>query len=40
MIQEKEISQNIVAGEGEVIIHIKDLYKRFGEQSCPQRFQP
>jgi len=31
MIQEKEISQNIVAGEGEVIIHIKDLYKRFGK---------
>jgi phospholipid/cholesterol/gamma-HCH transport system ATP-binding protein len=38
MIQEKEISQNNVAGEGEVIIHIKDLYKRFGDNNVLNGF--
>ncbi|MEP0132552.1 MAG: ATP-binding cassette domain-containing protein [Eudoraea sp.] len=31
MLQEKESSNNTVANESEVIIHIKDLYKRFGK---------
>ncbi len=31
MIQEKESSNNTMANESEVIIHIKDLYKRFGK---------
>jgi len=30
MIEEKESFNNTVTGESEVIIHIKDLYKRFG----------
>lgn len=38
MIQEKEISQNNVAREGEVIIHIKDLYKRFGDNNVLNGF--
>lgn len=31
MLQEKESSNNTVTTESEVIIHIKDLYKRFGK---------
>jgi phospholipid/cholesterol/gamma-HCH transport system ATP-binding protein len=31
MLQEKESSNNTVTDEGEVIIHIKDLYKSFGK---------
>lgn len=31
MIEEKESFNNTVTGESEVIIHIKDLYKRFGK---------
>jgi len=31
MIEEKEYSKNTVTDESEVIIHIKDLYKRFGK---------
>ncbi|MGB5430301.1 ATP-binding cassette domain-containing protein, partial [Eudoraea sp.] len=30
MIEEKESFNNTVTGESEVIIHIKDLYKSFG----------
>lgn len=30
MLQEKEYSKNTVTDDSEVIIHIKDLYKRFG----------
>ena len=38
MIQEKEISENTETGKGEVIINIKDLYKRFGENQVLNGF--
>lgn len=38
MIQEKEISKNTETGKGEVIIHIKDLYKRFGNNNVLNGF--
>lgn len=38
MIQEKEISKNTETGKGEVIIHIKDLYKRFGDNNVLNGF--
>ncbi len=38
MIQEKQISKNTETGKGEVIIHIKDLYKRFGNNNVLNGF--
>ena len=38
MIKEKEISKNTETGKGEVIIHIKDLYKRFGDNNVLNGF--
>ncbi|UCD61399.1 MAG: ATP-binding cassette domain-containing protein [Flavobacteriaceae bacterium] len=37
-MQEKEISKNTETGKGEVIIHIKDLYKRFGDNNVLNGF--
>lgn len=38
MIEEKEYSKNTVTDEREVIIHIKDLYKRFGNNQVLNGF--
>ena len=38
MIQEKQISGNTETGKGEIIIHIKDLYKRFGDNQVLNGF--
>jgi phospholipid/cholesterol/gamma-HCH transport system ATP-binding protein len=38
MIQEKQISRNTETGKGEIIINIKDLYKRFGDNQVLNGF--
>ncbi|WP_019668122.1 ABC transporter ATP-binding protein [Eudoraea adriatica] len=38
MIREKQISGNTETGKGEIIIHIKDLYKRFGDNQVLNGF--